>query len=87
MVKKIDFGKYNKYYNYILFAIIFHLLFNIAYGMNYYDIFIELRFFYTNDQSIFSKHALIHNIFCYFGVFILSIFFFILEKKKYKTNI
>ena len=77
MAKIINFGKYNKKYNYILLAVFFQLLYNISYTMNYYDAFIELRFFPTPFQK---DHDLIHNIFCNFGTFLISIFCYIYER-------
>ena len=83
----ISLGKYNIKYNYILFAVFFQIVYKISYIMTYDKIFTKLRFFPSDVQSnYFSKHDIIHNIFCNFGIFIMSIIFYIYEREKFKQE-
>ena len=91
-VNKISLGEYNKYYKYIIFALFFILLSDLLNGMTYHGTFGTLRLFSTHTQKIFSNHILIHSIFYFFGTFIISIIFYIIElinaenKKKGKKR-
>ena len=71
----IELGAYNNNYKYIILAIIFSLLNNSLTIINYYSAFKGIRLFLTETQTEYSKHGLIHQIFNFFGVFIISIIF------------
>ena len=79
---KISLGEYNKHYKYIIFALFFTLLNDLLNGMTYHSTFGTLRLFSTDTQKIYSTHDLIHSIFYFFGTFIISIFFYLIEKVK-----
>ena len=64
-------GLWNKHYNYLIGVIIFALLKEIAFGMNYNGSFRELIKLDTQDS--FSKHLIINYIFCYLTIFIISL--------------
>ena len=86
----IGFGNYNKNYIYIVLAICCGLFNNTLSQINYYTAFQPLRLLPTEDQEKYSNHGLIHQIFYYFGTFIISIIFSkseIGESKKEKSKI
>ena len=74
MAKLIGLGFYNKNYIYIILAISCGLFNNALSLINYYSAFEPLRLFPTKAQSEYSSHGLIHQIFYYFGTFIISYF-------------
>ena len=86
MSKYVLFGNYNKNYKFILYAILFSLLNNLLTEINYYSAFKSLRLFPTDEQKKFSQHSYIHKMFSYFGIFILSIFFYFYEIKSEKPK-
>ena len=82
MGKYISFGKFNKYFYYIILTFFFDLINDFLYGFNYLDIFIDVKIIDTAAQDYFSWHHFIHQIFNYFGTFILAFLFY-----KYELNI
>ena len=88
MKKFISFGKYNLYYKFIIFSIIFRLIYNIIIGVQIGYSTEELRIFPKNSLS---DHFLIHDLFNYFGIFIIALIFRIfkiiyIRKKNKKKN-
>ena len=75
MGKYISFGKFNKYFYYIILAFFFDLLNDALYGFNYLDMFTEMKIITSETQTYFSWHHLIHQIFNYFGTFIFAFCF------------
>ena len=73
MSKIISIGKFNNNYKYILLSILFLLLKNMAFGINYNSSFVEIKLFPDEGKSYFSKHQYIHLIFCYFFTLIFGI--------------
>jgi hypothetical protein len=62
-------------------------LFNNALSqINYYNAFQPLRLLPTKDQEQYSNHGLIHQIFYYFGTFIISIIFSKSENRESKNE-
>ena len=79
----ILFGKWNKNYKYIFLTIFVNILSDIIRGVNYEQIFKEIRLFGTSIT--FSQHNYIHQLFNYLGVFIFAI---ILTKiESYTSNV
>ena len=78
----ISFGRINKNYKYIIYAIVFGLLNNSISGINYYNVFKEIKVKFTENQGNASIHILIHQIFYYFGTFLLSSFLYRFQKGK-----
>ncbi len=68
----IGCGKFNKYYYYIFLTFFFELLNDFLYGFNYLDFLKDAKFIDTKTQMYFSWHHIIHQIFNYFGTFILA---------------
>ena len=82
MGKCLNCLEYTKHYKYIWIAILFGLLNNCLSGMNYYDIFEEIKIINTDEQKEFKTHGLIHQIFNYFGTFLISLFILLNQQKK-----
>ena len=76
----ISFGNFSKKHLYIVYSIIFLIAKDILTGYNYNNCFKEVYSSATSEN--FSIHALVNNIFCYMGTFILSFIFFIIEQKR-----
>jgi len=72
MGKYISFGNYNKNYIYMILYLIFRALNDCIYSFGYVDIYGNICLFGENANIFFMNHALINNIFCYFGIFIFS---------------
>lgn len=77
MKKYITFGKYNKNYKYIISSIIFKFFNNLFYGVQIGYYTEPLRLLPENDLT---AHTLIHDIFNYFGIFIISLILILLDK-------
>ena len=87
MGKYVSCGQFNSYYYYILLEFIFGLLKDSLYGFNYHNIFRDVKIISTPTQAYFSCHHLIHQIFNYLGIFIISIFLDKFEQKAFKREI
>ena len=72
-----------KHYKYIWIAILFELLNNSLSGMNYNNIFKEIKVFSKDAQKEYKIHGLIHQIFNYFGTFLISLFILLNQQKKW----
>lgn len=87
MPSLISCGKSNNIrYRFIIISIIFKIINVFLYGYNYnQNTFLELKIFSSDTQNLFSNHHLIHQIFHYMGIFLIS---FILDKneKKYEKK-
>ncbi len=82
MKKFISFGKFQNKYKFILYSAIALIIYDIAFGLNYKGAFKEvslINLFGVNKNS--KEHFYIHEIFCYFGTFFVSLILYILEKK------
>ena len=86
MKKCINCEEYSKHYKYIFLAIIFQLFNNSLSGIKYIELFKELKIIKSDTQNKFKTHELIHQIFKYFGTFIISIFIFKSQKEKWFTK-
>ena len=86
MGKCLNFEEYTKNYKYIGLAIFVGLLNNSLSGINYYDVFKEIKIFKNDSQDEFKNHGLIHQIFNYFGTFIISFFILKIQQKKEINN-
>ena len=76
----ISFGNFSKKHLYIVYSIIFLIAKDILTGYNYNYSFKEL--YSQGARENFAKYALVNNVFCYMGTFILSFIFFIIEQKR-----
>ena len=83
MGKCLNCLEYTKHYKYIWIAILFGLLNDCLSGMNYYGIFKEIKIFPGGAQNKFKIHGLIHQIFNYFGTFLISLFILLNQQKKW----
>ena len=81
MESSIIFGQYNNSYKYIILLILCLLLKDHLFGFVYNNSLLNLKIFSKGKQEDFSKHTLIHHLFCYFGTFIMGFAFFKIEKK------
>ena len=82
MKKCISFGKFKNKYKYILYSAIALIIYDISFGLNYKGAFKEvslINLFEVDENS--KEHSYIHEIFCYFGTFFVSLILYILEKK------
>ena len=68
------FENYTKYHNYLILSVISLLFFYLFYGINYLGGFKSFLFF--EKQEEYSKQFIIHQIFCYFGIAIMSYLFY-----------
>lgn len=84
MTALISCGKSNNiHYRYIILSIIFKIINNFLYGYNYNrNTFVELKILSSDTQKLLSNHHLIHQIFHYFGTFLISLILDIYEKKN-----
>ena len=67
----IQFGRYNKYYKYIIFQVICNFLYQCTFGLSYGSEYTPITFF--EKQYDFSSHYIINNIFYYLGIFFFSL--------------
>ena len=84
MGKYISCGQYNKYYKYIILGIFFNILVNFIFGFDLNDDFKQLLLFPSDGQKKLYKHATVHEIFQYIGIFIFSC---IIERISNKNEI
>ena len=80
----VKLGTYNKNYKYIILSILFLVLKDVLTGYNCNDSFITVLD--EDSHGTFAKHNLINHLFCYIGTFILSLIYYIEEKKYYKKD-
>jgi len=86
MKKYITFGNFNTNYKFILSSIIFTLIYNFLFGVQKGYSTESIRFLPENE---FRYHNLIHDIFNYFGIIIISSILLLVEEinsKKDKKN-
>ena len=83
MKKYITFGNFNTNYKFILFSIIFTLIYNFMFGVQIGYSTESIRFLPENE---FRYHNLIHDIFNYFGIFIISLILLLVEEINSKTD-
>jgi len=97
----ITIGEFKSKYKYIVYSVIFLLINDISFGLNYHYVFkgINLIDIFNLDygensdsksnSEFFKQHFYIRLILCYFGTFILSIIFYrleIMESQLVKTS-
>ena len=87
MAKFISFGGYSKFYNYLLLFILSKIIYDFVFGLELKNSnFEKAKFISTYLQEKLSNHSLMHDIFCYIGIFFLSFTTFkiqnCLNKKK-----
>ena len=89
MGKCISFGKYNQNYKYMFLYLIFRALNDSIYDWQNEDKYEKILFFGDDTKRFFHSHQLINYIFCYFGIFIISLFLIIFDsclKNKNEIN-
>ena len=88
MKNYITFGQCNKYFKHIIGYIIFKLIYSILYGVKIGYSIEGLRLLPDNNLI---NHTLIHDIFNYIGMFIISLILMIItliySKKEEEKNI
>ena len=82
----MSFGKFNKYFYYIILTFFFDLINDFLYGFNYLDIFIDVKIIDTKAQDYFSWHHFIHQIFNYLATFIFAFLFYRYEIKSSRSE-
>ena len=84
----ISLGEYNGNYKYILLSAIFLMIYTIAFGMNYNNIFTDIKFFPLSKETEkkFKKNYFIRQIFCYLMTFFLSLILYKYEMNKSKRE-
>ena len=77
----ITFGKFKCKYKYIFYSVISLLINDVAFGLNYHDVFtgVNLISLFGGDSNSFKQHLNIHLLLCYFGTVFFSIIFYKLE--------
>ena len=85
MGKLITFGKLNNYYKYIGFSIIFKMINELLYGINY-NTLDEIKIISTDKQKLFSKHLLVHQMVNYMGTILISFLCDIYYSRQQKIN-
>ena len=75
-----SFENYTKYHNYLILSVISLLFFYFFYGINYMGGFRNVTFF--DSQEKYAEQFMIHQIFCYFGIAIISYLFYLKIDKK-----
>lgn len=83
MKKYISFGKFNAYYKFIISSVVFKLVYNILFGVQIGYSTQLLRLLPENDLV---DHSLIHDLFNYLGILIISLILFLCDKIYYKKN-
>ena len=83
MTKYITFGSFNKNYCYILLTGLFSILTDFIYGYKLSDSFTLLKLFDSDIQKKLYNHLTIHEIFRYFGLFIILL---LVQLYKYLKN-
>lgn len=83
MKKYITFGNFNPNYKFILSFLIFSLVYNFLFGFQVGFKNESIRFLPENE---FRYHNLIHDIFNYFGVLIISLILLLVEEINSKKN-
>jgi len=92
MGKYCSCGKYNNYYKYILLAIFFSFLSTVLFGIGYCNDTKAIYFANVypektkETQYTLSHHIIIHNIYRYFGILIISIILYNYEKHNSKSK-
>ena len=82
MGKYLSFGKYNNHYKYILIYLLFKLINISVYELNFYDVFNGIKIFFFDDSKIQDYSFIRQFIIGYFGTFIFSCIFVVLNKIK-----
>ena len=82
MGKYLSFGKYNNHYKYILIYLLFKLINISIYELNFYDVFNGIKIFFFDDSKIQNYAFIRQFIIGYFGTFIFSCIFVVLNKIK-----
>lgn len=77
MKKYISFGNFNPNYKFILSFLIFSLIYNFLFGFQLGYKYESIRFLPENE---FRYHNLIHDIFNYFGIMIISLILLLVEE-------
>ena len=89
MGKYLGCGKYNTYYKYILLTTLFSFLSAIIFGYGYCnnsDSLKYTRIYEKLSQHLLSRHIIIHNIYCNFGILIISVILYNYEKYTSKSE-
>ena len=89
MGKYLGCGKYNTYYKYILLTTLFSFLSAIIFGYGYCnnsDSLKYTRIYKKLSQHLLSRHIIIHNIYCNFGILIISVILYNYEKYTSKSE-
>jgi hypothetical protein len=84
MKKYISFGKFNAYYKFIISSVVFKLLYNLLFGVQIGYSTQLLRLLPEND---FVDHSLIHDLFNYLGIFIISLILLLCDKIYTKKKV
>ena len=84
MKKYITFGKFNAYYKFIISSVVFKLVYNLLFGVQIGYSTQLLRLLPENDLV---DHSLIHDLFNYLGIFIISLILLLCDKIYYKKNV
>ena len=91
MTKCISFGGFPQKSKYIFLSALFLFLNDCIFGMNYNNIFRDIRIIPASTQKDFKQHKFIRYIFCYGVTCILSYFFYTREifnsKRESKAKI
>jgi len=83
MKKYISFGKFNAYYKFIISSIVFKLAYSLLFGVQVGYSTQSIRILPENSLV---EHTLIHDLFNYLGIFIISLILLLCDKIYYKKN-
>lgn len=84
MKKYISFGKFNVNYKFIISSVVLKLIYNLLFGVQIGYSTQSLRLLPDNS---FVDHSLIHDLFNYLGIFIISIILLFCDKIYEKKNV
>jgi len=83
MKKYISFGKFNAHYKFIISSVVLKLIYNLLFGVQIGYSTQSLRLLPDNS---FEEHSLIHDLFNYLGILIISLILLLCNKIYYKKN-
>ena len=88
MSKYISLGEIKKSHSLIILTVLFKILNEIIlFGINYNNSFSEIKLFSSEEtQKYLSEHKLIHQIYCYFGTFIIALLIYNFESETKVFN-
>ena len=86
MQKYIGLGEWNKNFKYIFITGFFSVLTDFLFGDELNDSFNMVKFYNSKTQIELYNHITVHEIFRYFGLFIILLIIYVIQFKKESNN-